>query len=214
MDPNCDTISIWARREPLVEIKNGFNAWPMVSADGKVALALGYWLDSVLQPSITQAYTRSWVREISGHTAIVYMYWAPALKSLVGNLRYFVIWFENDVASWESAYGCSAFGFSRDLNRLRWAHFDWATCKKHGLGDGDAFKIKIVMDEYDLWPGNAKGKRSHISHLLMWLWMPPITREVLKGVTWGGPPNLFEDGVWEPAMEKVWAESMRVFAGF
>ena len=214
MYSNCDTESIWARRQPLVEIKNGYNPWPMVQSDGKVAMNYLYWSDyTPFWDDLPQVYTRSWVKEGTGHTAILYAFWVPILGSGsgTGNLRYYVIWFKNNVASWDLAFGCSCWGWDRGLNKLRWAHFDWYTCKKDGLGAGDKFRTKIVMDEYDLWPGNAKGEHSFTSYLLMWLWMPPITIAALKGVNWGGPPIIFEKGIWEPKMKEAYDDAMKFF---
>ena len=221
MPPNCDYDSIWKRREPMVEIKDGCGAWPMVQADGSVTEVTPQipWVNCTsedVRGDINQVYTRSWVDKPSKHTAIVYAYFN--FNSMTGAyMRYYIIWFRDQSAAWETARGCSAFGFDVKTGKIRWAHFDWHTCSKAGYGKGDAFRIKIVMDEYDLWPGDAKGIHTSPSYLLMWLWMPTITIEALYGVNWDYFNEslqgiIFEKGIWGPSMERLYAESLDFFA--
>lgn len=205
IDGNCQG-TIFARREPLVEVYSGMAGWPMVEADGTIANAWWHWRDSWPDriDGKYQTYTNSWSAK-SGHTGILYAYWAPLLKSEKGNLRYFVLWFYGQTADWDKLYGCSAFGSTK--TEMRWVHFNRDVCTADGLGEGDDFRVKIVMDGRDVWPGNKQGVRSHLSELLLWPAMPQAALNALKGFRWYGPGIIFEEGQWETQMNDLfyWA---------
>ena len=211
MGSNCPVDSIWKRREPLFEIIDGFSPWPMVTESGIVSLYFSNWPKSFRWRTDMQGYTRIW-KAGNGYMAILYAYFSPVLQGLQGNLRYFIIWFRDESAVWSTAYACSSWGWDKnDQYRLpRWVYYTWDTCKKDGEGDGDAFRIKIVMDGWDLWPSNASGVQSHLTNLLNWDGMPQVALDALKGERWAGPTMIFDDDIWDILMRTVYEGTLQL----
>ena len=100
----------------------------------------------------------------------------------------------------------SGWGYSDDIWSMRWAYWNWETCTKHGLsnfeGAANNFRVKIVLDGWDIWPGNETDVHSQLPKLLMWLWMGERAIKALKGADFGTPGEyvIFEDEYWDQKM--------------